>query len=108
MEQTEIISRPGANHDELRELWTPFIHTHHYEIHESFHDSWIANHPRRTLEAYANQYLEAKFIENTPPPLPPDLATVEDLLAWFEPLFEAERRYMDALTVEASEDAPPS
>jgi hypothetical protein len=68
MEQTEIISRPGANHDELRELWTPFIHTHHYEIHESFHDSWIANHPRRTLEAYANQYLEAKFIENTPPP----------------------------------------
>ena len=49
MEQTEIINRPGADHDELREMWSPFIHTHHYEIHESFYDSWIANHPRRTL-----------------------------------------------------------
>lgn len=106
MEQTEIINRPGADHDELRELWSPFIHTHHYEIHESFYDSWIANHPRRTLEAYVNQYLEAKFIENNP--VPPDLATVEDLVAWFEPLFEAERRYMDALTAETSEDTPPS
>jgi hypothetical protein len=50
--------------------------------------------------------LEAKFIENNP--VPPDLATVEDPVAWFEPLFEAERRYMDALTVDAPEDAPPS
>lgn len=66
----------------------------------------MSNHPRRTLEAYVNQYLEAKFIEDNP--VPPDLATVEDLVAWFEPLFEAERRYMDALTGEASEGTPPS
>lgn len=105
MEQTEIINRPGADHEELRELWSPFIHPHHYEIHESFYDSWISNHPRRTLEAYINQYMEAKFIEDNP--VPPDLATVEDLVAWFEPLFEADRRYMDALTAEASEDTPP-
>jgi len=100
LEQTEIINRPGADHDELRELWSPFIHTHHYEIHESFYDSWIANHPRRTLEAYFNQYVEAKFIENNL--VSSDLATVEDLVAWFEPLFEAERRYMDVLTTEPS------
>lgn len=95
MEQTEIINRPGADHDELRKLWAPFIHTHHYEIHGSFYDSWIANHPRRTVEAYVNQYLEARLIEENC--VPRDLATVEDLVKWFEPLFEAEARFMGAL-----------
>ena len=75
------------------------VHPHaHYEIHESFYDSWIAHHPRRTLEAYVNQYLEAKFIENNT--VPSDLATVDELVAWFEPLFDAERRYMEALDAE--------
>lgn len=106
MEQTEIINRPGADHDELRETWDLFIHTHHYEIHESFYESWIANHPRRTAEAYFNQYIEAKFIENNP--VPSDFATVEELVAWFQPLLEAERRYMDSLAVDPSEDTPPS
>ena len=45
MEQTEIISRPGANDDALRETWAPFINSHHYEIHDSFYDSWIGRHP---------------------------------------------------------------
>jgi hypothetical protein len=106
MEQTEIINRPGADHDELRETWDPFIHTHHYEIHESFHESWIANHPRRTLEAYVHQYIDAKFIENNP--VPTDFATIEELVAWFEPLFQAERRYMDSIKAVVSEDTPPS
>jgi hypothetical protein len=106
MEQTEIINRPGADHDELRETWNPFIHTHHYEIHESFYESWIANHPRRTLEAYVHQYLDAKFIENNP--VPSDFVTVEELVAWFQPLFDAEHRYIDALASGASKDNPPS
>ncbi len=33
-----------------------------------FFDSWISNHPRKTGEAYINQYLEAKFINNNPVP----------------------------------------
>lgn len=64
LEQTEIITRPGANRDTLRETWDPFIHTHHFEIVESFHDSWLAHHPRRSGEAYRNQFLDAKFIDN--------------------------------------------
>lgn len=105
MEQTEIINRPGADPEALRSLWSPFIHTHHYEIHESFYDSWIARHPRRTLEAYVNQYLDAKFIEDNP--VPSDFRTVGELVAWFEPLFDAEHRFMDSLSAEASEDSPP-
>lgn len=89
LEQTEVINRPGADHKALRETWDPFIHTHHYEIHESFYDSWIANHPRRTGEAYRNQFLDAKFIHNNA--VPRDFDDLESLVAWFRALFDAEQ-----------------
>ena len=104
IEQTEIINRPGADHAALRELWSPFIHTHHYEIGESFWDSWSANHPRRSLEAFINQYLEAKFIENNQ--VPDDFATIDELVAWFEPLFAAERTYLASLHLESKPRQP--
>jgi hypothetical protein len=89
MEQTEIISRPGSDEDALRETWKPFIHTHHYEVHTSFYESWLGNHPRRSGEAYMNQYWEAKFIEDNP--IPSNAADLQELTDWFAPLFEAER-----------------
>jgi hypothetical protein len=90
MEQTEIIHRPGANTDDLIKRWEPFIHTHHYELHDSFYDSWLGTHPRRSGEAYLSQYIDAKFIEDNP--IPQGIAALTDLVAWFEPLIEAERR----------------
>lgn len=46
LEEFEIIDiRPE---DELVETWSRFIHSHHYRVKDSFFDSWIANHPRRT------------------------------------------------------------
>jgi len=64
MEQTEIIDiKPEKA---LRSLWDPFIHTHHYESHNNFYDSWVSNHPRRTGEAYLNQYYWGRFIEDNP------------------------------------------
>lgn len=89
MEQTEIIGRPGADEQELRQTWKPFIHTHHYEVHGSFHESWLGNHPRRSGEAYWNQYWEAKFIDKNP--IPQGCADLPSLVNWFQPLFEAER-----------------
>lgn len=87
-EQTEIINRAGADEDELRATWDPFIHTHHYEIHGSFFDSWLANHPRRSIEAFHRQYIEAQFIENNP--IPTGLGSLTDLISWFQPLLDAE------------------
>ncbi len=82
MEQIALIVGPtDTNEDRLREHWNQFIHTHHYEIHTDFYDSWIANHPRRTGEAYRNQYLDAKFIENNP--IPRNLG-FPDLWNWYE------------------------
>lgn len=88
MEQTEIIDI--RSEDDLGNTWEPFIHTHHYETHSSFYDSWIANHPRRTGEAYINQYCNAQFIDNNP--IPKELAFPE-LWAWYDRLKQVEEQH---------------
>ena len=84
-EESEIIDI--RTEDDLRETWAPFIHTHHYRVEKDFYDSWVANHPRRTGEAYWNQFFEAKFIENNP--LPAN-ATFPELWDWFQQLQDVE------------------
>jgi hypothetical protein len=86
LEQFEIID--VKDEEPLVESWKEFIHTNHYEIHTHFYDSWIANHPRRTGEAYWNQYMEAAFIDNNPVARP---NTLQELWQWFAPLIAAER-----------------
>lgn len=81
LEETEIIDI--RNEEELRSLWDPFIHSHHYRIENNFFNSWIANHPRRSGEAYWNQFIEAKFIEDNPIP---QFNNMDDLWYWFEKL----------------------
>lgn len=61
-EQTEIIDIKSEN--ELADTWSPFIHSHHYEVHSSFFDSTIASFPRRTCECLYDQNLDAQFIDN--------------------------------------------
>lgn len=85
LEQFEIID--VREEDDLREMWSPFIHTHHYRVHSLFYESWIANHPRRTGEAYLNQFLQAKFIENNR--LPRE-AGFPELWDWYSKLQEIE------------------
>jgi len=88
MEQTEIIDI--RNEDDLHDTWEPFIHTHHYETHSSFYESWIAKHPRRTGEAYINQYYNAQFIDNNP--IPKEVV-FSDLWDWLEPLKHVEEQH---------------
>lgn len=79
MEQFEVINI--LPEDELYRTWSPFIHSHHYEIHRSLDMSWIGKHPRRTGEAYFNQYWEAQFIEEN---CIPELSDLADLQEWFK------------------------
>lgn len=89
-EQFEIIGRPGSDVEELRSRWNNFIHTHHFEVHSSFFDSWIVRHPRRSIEAFWQQYMEAMFIEDhTVPPLD-QFEDIGDLADWFRPLIKVE------------------
>ena len=89
LEQIEIINRPGADEDELRATWAPFIHTHHYEIHGIFAGSWLGNHPRRSIEAFRAQYLDALFVDSNP--IPPAGGTLKALVDWAERFLGAER-----------------
>ena len=84
-EQLEFID--VRQRDDLLTSWSDFVHSHHYDVHDDFWDSWIPNHPRRTLEAYINQFLEARFIEDNP--IPRDLGFGE-LARWVRPLVAAE------------------
>lgn len=88
LEQTEIIDI--RSEDDLLAIWEPFIHTHHYETHSSFYESWIANHPRRTGEAYINQYWNAQFIDNNP--IPKEFAFPE-LWSWYARLKQVEDQH---------------
>lgn len=85
MEQTEIIDiRPE---DELEKSWETFIHTHHCEVHDSFYNSWIGKHPRRSCEAAFQQYYQAKFIDENPIPAGLGFA---DLYQWISALTNME------------------
>lgn len=85
LEQTEVIDiRPET---ELRRNWSPFIHTHHYDIVSELYESWTARFPRRTCEVWWRQFLDVKFVSENPAPRPSSLS---DLQSWFAPLIEAE------------------
>ena len=73
----------------VSENWSKFIHSHHYEIDTDFYQSWIANYPRRTGEAYWNQYMECKYLPNNPLPRGADFP---ELWEWFTQFAEAEER----------------
>ncbi|MFA7331950.1 MAG: hypothetical protein WC326_12850 [Candidatus Delongbacteria bacterium] len=85
MEEIEIIDIRDDN--ELEDLWSPFIHSHHYRVHSSFYDSWISKHPRRTGEAYIDQFIDAMFIEDNPIPRGLSFTGLWD---WFQPLSDVE------------------
>ena len=51
----------------------------------------MANHPRRTGEAYFNQNKANRFIHENP--IPRNLS-FEELWGWFKPLQEVERQHL--------------
>ncbi len=86
MEQIEIIDIESE--DEVTKTWNGFIYSHHFDHFSNFYDSWIPNHPRRTYEAYFNQYWEAKFIDNNPIPVE---SSFDELWDWFGELIKYEQ-----------------
>lgn len=86
LEQTEVIDI--RNEDELVETWTPFIHTHHYDIRNSFYESYIAKFPRRSGEALWAQLMECKWLD--PSPFPKDEKNFDALYKYFEEKLERE------------------
>ena len=91
LEQTCFITVQSK--DDILTNFGRFIHSHHYEVNDNFYDSWIARHPRRTGEAWWNQYMEAKFLSDNP--IPKD-ASFGELWGWLEAFREPERAFETA------------
>lgn len=81
-EQIEIIDI--RDEDELRATWQPLIHTHHYDVSSSYFDSWLARHPRRAIDQFVEQFLEAQFIDDHP--VPREASSFDELWDWFDRL----------------------
>lgn len=63
LEQIEIIDiKPET---ELVETWNDFIHTHHYEIHSSFFDSFIAKFPRQSCEKFFDMAFNCEWLDGS-------------------------------------------
>jgi hypothetical protein len=85
LEQVEIIDiRSEA---ELVNAWDPFIHTHHYEIADSFHTSRAGCHPRRSCDSVWRQMMEIEFFDDNPIPT---FLPFDDQLSWYQQLVDAE------------------
>lgn len=85
-EQVELIDI--RDEEELRSQWSVFIHTHHYEVHRRFYDAWITQHPRRTIEAFLAEFIEANLLDPSPPF--PAQASFEELWEWARQMVAAE------------------
>ncbi len=74
--------------EEVLETWNPFImnYRYHYKIHQDFYESYIPTHPRRTREAYVEQYLKGIWTVN---PLPRD-ASLNELHEWIKAILKTE------------------
>lgn len=95
MEQFEIIDI--VPEEALRERWSRFIHSHHYDVTTSYFGSSLANNPRRTCESYFSHYqpmtIDEAFRANNP--IPQNFKTLKELWDWHQPLIDAEIREGD-------------
>ena len=89
MEEIEIIDI--KEEDELQDTWSPFIHSHHYQVQSDFYNSWISNHPRRTGEVHYNRFLDRKYHQKN---TLPKAANFTDLWDWYDRL----QKYEDTST----------
>jgi hypothetical protein len=88
MEQVEIID--VKTESQLLRTWKPLIHSHHYEVHSTYFDSWVARHPRHSVEAYWKQYFEGVFL--TDKPFPTGATELGELWRWCDRL-EQDKSY---------------
>lgn len=89
LEQFEFIDI--RDEDSLVPSWDGFVHAgqHHYDFHKDFFSSWIARHPRRSHQAYWEQYMEARFIDDN---FAPRAGTIPELWDWYKELIEHKSR----------------
>jgi hypothetical protein len=74
--------------DEVRASWAELIFSGHYRVVDSALDSFLAIHPRRSIEAFLNQYIDVNFLEGN---RVIEAQSLQELQNWFAPLIKAEQ-----------------
>ena len=75
--------------NEVRASWAPLIFSGHNRVCRAFGNLFLAIHPRRTVEAFLDQYIEAQFlVGNTII----EAGSLGELHAWYEPLLDVDKR----------------
>lgn len=94
MEEFEFIDI--RKEKEVLESWKNFVHSHHYHYCNSFFDSSIAKHPRRSVESYHHWSMPMTFNESFQDgnPVPTKLKTLKELWEWYRPLIKAEEEFI--------------
>lgn len=87
LEEVEIVDI--RSEDDLRASWAPFIHSHHYRVHDRLEKSCLQEMPRRSVEGVWGQKMECWWLD--PNPIPPLSAlTLVELQEWFGRLHKRE------------------
>ena len=86
-DMVEIIDRPNCDEKKIKSTWDDFIFSHHSRVYGDIFECFALRHPRRSGEAYVEQYFNAQFI---PDNLPPRTKNLDELWNWFEGLINAE------------------
>lgn len=74
--------------EDIETAWSGFFYSYHYSIFDSFENSQIFRHFRRSCDAFAMATLQCQPVhENSPA----DISNIEDLKAFATPLYEEER-----------------
>lgn len=98
MEEFEFIDI--RDEKDVLKSWKSFVHSHHYHYCNSFFDSSIARHPRRSVESYHHWSrpftASDSFQEGNP--VPTDFKSLQDLWDWFKPLINAEEVFTNRIT----------
>jgi len=84
-EEVEIID--VVEEEKLATTWEPFINSHHYQIRNSFYNSYIGTHPRRSCETLFAMFMDVKFCDDRKFP---EKADFLGLYNWLQPLVSNE------------------
>lgn len=94
MEQFELIDI--RDEQEVKKSWEGFIHSHHYFYSDTFFESSIANHPRRTIESYRHWSQPMQYSDNFQDgnKVPHNFDSLDEMYAWYKPLIKVEEEFI--------------
>lgn len=95
LEEIEIIDIKPE--EELYQSWEQFIHSHHYQVFNSFFESIISKFPRRTCDSTFDRLMNVRFLDGSKGLH--DKMSFKELEQYFKQILEEEESHDEAFSV---------